>query len=210
MERKCMICGAELGEREKYCGNCGTKAPDGAVDKKEVEPKYILDKKPHEPQMDYTWKAQDFFCKQGWVHGRYRGPWVSSNFSFLLCRYYIYFTMIITLVLSNFFVDIQNINLFVLLELCIHVLFFIYCISINCVYKICDNLMKFKKDAPQLLYIHCGIRILAFPSYAIFLAMTNMFHPIIGWVALIEGTAGLAALIISIKYYEKRRNAFIN
>ena len=59
-----MICGAGLGEREKYCGNCGAKAPDGAAEKEEIEPKYITKEKPHEPWMDYSWKAHDFFSSK--------------------------------------------------------------------------------------------------------------------------------------------------
>ena len=58
--------------------------------------------------------------------------------------------------------------------------------------------------------MHCGIRTIAFPAYAIFLAIIERFHPMIGWLALFEGLAGLIALIISIKYYEKRKKVFIN
>ena len=39
--RKCMICGAELGAQETFCGSCGSKAPDGAVSKDEPELNYV-------------------------------------------------------------------------------------------------------------------------------------------------------------------------
>ena len=209
-QRKCMICGAELGEREKYCGSCGAKAPDGAVEKEEIEPKYITKEKPHEPWMDYSWKAHNYFLKQGWQKNILGKIWTYSNFSFVLSRYYIYLIVVLILVYNEIVLDLENINFFVLVELFVHFLFCFYCLLVENVYKLCDNLLKLKKNAPAMLYIHCGIRIIVFPAYAIFLAIIDRFHPIIGWLALFEGLAGLTALIISIKYYEKRKKVFIN
>ena len=53
-----MICGAELGEREKYCGSCGAKAPDGAVDKEDVELKYVT----KDVKSKFTWDWHKVYC----------------------------------------------------------------------------------------------------------------------------------------------------
>ena len=58
MERKCMICGAELGECEKYCGSCGAKAPDGAAVKEDVELKYVT----KDVKSKFTWGWHGVYC----------------------------------------------------------------------------------------------------------------------------------------------------
>ena len=200
-----MICGAELGEREKYCGNCGTKAPDGAVDKKEIEPKHIIEQKPHEPWMDYTWKAQNLFCEI--IHTKFKHRYIPPLYCIIMFRFYAYGISFIQVSVE----DLKKISDFMGCINCFVDIIFgiLFCIIWLSTFIICGILLSFKKNAPQMLYIHCGIRILAFPAYAVFSALTNMFYSGFGWIAIIEGLTGVAALIISLKYYDKRRNAFI-
>ena len=53
-----MICGAELGECEKYCGSCGAKAPDGAAVKEDVELKYVT----KDVKSKFTWGWHGVYC----------------------------------------------------------------------------------------------------------------------------------------------------
>jgi len=208
-QRKCMMCGAELGEREKYCGNCGAKAPDGALDKEEIEFKAITPNEQNPPEWSFSWDAHYFFCKQG-TRKKIATLHSASWFEFFMMRY-VFYGMAILILNIYYFIEIRSIDFSdiykIIIDLIFIELFFNVC---GMVYRICDNLLKFKKNAPAMLYIHCGIRIIVFPAYAIFSAIIDRFHPIIGWLALFEGLAGLIALIISIKYYEKRKKVFIN
>lgn len=58
MERKCMMCGAELGEREKYCGNCGAIVPDGAAVKEDVQLKFVK----KDVKSKFSWGWHGVYC----------------------------------------------------------------------------------------------------------------------------------------------------
>ena len=71
------------------------------------------------------------------------------------------------------------------------------------------KLRKFKKKAPELLYITCIVRIVEFPLYALIFSLFDILPTFISIIAIVEVCYGLFWLIISYRYYSKRAKAFI-
>ena len=200
VERKCMICGAELGEREKYCGNCGAKAPDGAVEQEEIEFKSITPNEQNPPHWNMTWNLQDFFCvgKGAFIkislYGRLWAFILLQGIMFL--RYadsYIFFG-------KYYHIMVWNNIITGMLFLSIGILSFVTRFK----------LINFQKDAPQYLYIQCSAVVAVWIMYVLIALAINNLDIVILVIAVIESFCCIIGLLIGIKYYKKRMTAFIN
>ena len=195
-----MICGAELGEREKYCGNCGAKAPDGAAEKEEIEFKSITPNEQNPPHWNMTWNLQDFFCvgKGAFIkislYGRLWAFILLQGIMFL--RYadsYIFFG-------KYYHIMVWNNIITGMLFLSIGILSFVTRFK----------LINFQKDAPQYLYIQCSAVVAVWIMYVLIALAINNLDIVILVIAVIESFCCIIGLLIGIKYYKKRMTAFIN
>ncbi len=195
-----MMCGAVLGEREKYCGNCGAKAPDGAVDKEEIEFRAITPNEQNPPHWNMTWNLQDFFCvgKGAFIkislYGRLWAFILLQGIMFL--RYadsYIFFG-------KYYHIMVWNNIITGMLFLSIGILSFVTRFK----------LINFQKDAPQYLYIQCSAVVAVWIMYVLIALAINNLDIVILVIAVIESFCCIIGLLIGIKYYKKRMTAFIN
>ena len=192
-----MICGAELGEREKYCGSCGAKAPDGAVEKEEIEPKYITKEKPHEPWMDYSWDAHNFIHE--W--SSFRPAFAGSIFE-LFWNSYIVIGIILIITTIN-----KGISLHTFISFFLALLFICEgCFGSWAGCRVCE----FKKNGPKFYYIACLTRVIPVFMTAFLFSIIDGF--VMGmWIwCLFEAILDIVMFIVSYKYYERRKKAFIN
>ena len=194
-----MICGAELGEREKYCGNCGAKAPDGAVDKKEVEFETITPNEQNPPEWGFSWDAHNFF------HG---GKGRCTVHEML---WFPYFSAGIVLLISNIG-EVRKASCFI--DYLTVIIFFILSISIICVglygLKAGYYLEIFQKEGVKKLCKACILRCITSFLFAIIYNIFHGFVTVIYMLAVSECIVWISVLLISKKYYERRIKALIN
>ena len=208
--RKCMTCGAELADQESYCCSCGTKAPGGAVDKEEVELKYITPIEENPPHWTMSWRFHDFLTKvfKFYRHYSYHSLLLYNNLSVFNSDYYILFVYAI----ASFFINAESgirTNWFIF-GLINSVFVLMFAAAVVLLWITSYKLSNFQKNADILLYLLCMIRIVACPLYVIILSLIGAVPVYMSIVAIFEICYGTIWLIASYSYYSKRTKAFIN
>ncbi len=200
--RKCITCGFELGDEEQYCGNCGTKAPNGAVDKTETEFENITPNEKNPLHWTMSWGFHNVILYQDGYGGAYCNIFMLFWFNFVII--FIYLICLI-------FIDVFGKTEYSFFKTCINVLevavYFKGMVLSSRTYK---ELKQFQKEAIGDLKKLCLIRILAFPIYSIIQLVIFKSHIYVLYIACAELILGVLALLIANLYYSKRTDAFIH
>lgn len=204
--KKCISCGAEIGDEESYCENCGTKPPDEALNKEKIEIKYATEEREeYPPWIFYTWKAQRFLFAL--TPGRYSRRNMSV-YCFLMLR----FLIIGIFIIIQYLAELKTISSFVGFIECIANIVFgiMFCIIWFLSSAVSNKLCYFKKDAPKFLYINCLIQAFIWWFYVGIISIIGTCDKAFIQIAFFEFVSGTTFLLITRKYYKKRKSAFIN
>lgn len=205
-KRKCMCCGAEVGEQESYCGSCGTKALDGAVDREEAELKYITPNDENPPHWTMSWRFHDFLTRKFKIYGSelyFRDMLSCFNADYNLLWVY---TLVYSFAGFMGKADYNNVYIYGAVNLLFVI---ILTATVGFIKIVVQKLRNFKKNADTMLYLLCMVRIIACPLYVIILSLFGTVPVYVSIFVMFEVCYGVMWLVICYRYYSKRTKAFI-